>query len=146
MLKNVDVETARENELVEAQRFYDSRGYGGAAIETTDIVVLAKHGSQIVGIGRLCQDGGFICLRGMQVSPEFQRQGLGSRILQQLENELGPNPCYCLPYEHLLTFYGQAGFKQLSTNLPPILDQRLTEYANRGLAVVAMFRNSQGTV
>ena len=146
MLKNVGVETAKENELVEAQRFYDSRGYGGAAIETTDIVVLAKHENEIVGIGRICQEDGFLCLRGMQVRPEFQRQGLGSRILQQLEHELGPNPCYCLPYEHLRTFYGQAGFKQLATNLPLILDQRLAEYSARGLAVVAMFRNSQGTV
>ena len=146
MLKNVGVETARVNEFVEAQRFYDSRGYGGAAIEPTDIVVLAKRESEMVGIGRLCQEAGFVCLRGMQVSPEFQRQGLGSRILQQLESELGPNSCYCLPYEHLLAFYCQAGFKQLTTNIPLILDQRLTEYANRGLAVVAMFRNSQGTV
>ena len=146
MLKNVGVQTARENEFVEAQRFYDSRGYGGAAIEPTDIVVLAKRESEIVGIGRLCQEAGFVCLRGMQVSPEFQRQGLGSRILQQLESELGPNSCYCLPDEHLLAFYCQAGFKQLTTNIPLILDQRLTEYANRGLAVVAMFRNSQGTV
>ena len=146
MLKNVGVETARENEIVDAQRFYDSRGYGGAAIEPTDIVVLAKHGGKIVGIGRLCQEDGFISLRGMQVSPEFQRQGLGSSILQRLENELGLNACYCLPYEHLMTFYRQAGFEQVSTNLPLILDQRLTEYSNRGLGVVAMFRNSQGTV
>ena len=146
MLKNVSVETARENELVEAQRFYDSRGYGGAAIESTDSVVLAKHETEIVGIGRLCQEEGFISLRGMQVSPEFQRQGLGSSILQRLENELGSNPCYCLPYEHLLKFYRQAGFEQVSTNLPQTLGQRVTEYSARGLAVVAMFRNSQGTV
>ena len=146
MLKNVGVETAREDELVEAQRFYDSRGYGGAAIEPSDIVVLAKHGSKIVGIGRLCQEDGFISLRGMQVSPEFQRQGLGSSILQRLENELGSNPCYCLPYEHLLTFYRQAGFEHVTVDLPQILHQRLTEYSTRGLAVVAMFRNSQGTV
>ena len=146
MLKNVSVETARENELVEAQRFYDSRGYGGAAIETTDIVVLAKYEKGIVGIGRLCQEGGFICLRGMQVLPEFQRQGIGSLILQQLENEMGPNPCYCLPYEHLLNFYGQAGFKHVAADLPTILDHRLAEYSDRGLTVVAMFRNSQGTV
>ena len=146
MLKNVGVETAGESELVEAQSFYDSRGYGGAAIEPTDIVVLAKNATKIVGIGRLCQEDGFVCLRGMQVSPEFQRQGLGSRILQRLEKELGSNPCYCLPYQHLLTFYRQAGFEQVSTNLPQILDQRLTEYSTRGLAVIALFRNSQGTV
>ena len=82
----------------------------------------------------------------MQVSPEFQRQGLGSSILQRLEKELGSNPCYCLPYEHLLTFYRQAGFELVASNFPLILDQRLTEYSTRGLAVVAMFRNSQGTV
>ncbi|WP_222564189.1 GNAT family N-acetyltransferase [Novilysobacter antarcticus] len=145
-MKNVSVNTAKENELVEAQRFYDSRGYGGAAIETTDIVVLAKHETEIVGIGRLCQEGSFLCLRGMQVRPEFQRQGLGSRILQQLTNAIGLNPCYCLPYQHLVTFYGQAGFKHVSTGLPTILGHRLSEYSARGLDVVAMFRNSQETV
>jgi N-acetylglutamate synthase-like GNAT family acetyltransferase len=146
MLKNVGVEAAKENELVEAQRFYDSRGYGGAAIESTDIVVLAKHENEIVGIGRICQEDDLLCLRGMQVRPEFQRQGLGSRILQHLEKEIGLNPCYCLPYEHLRKFYGQAGFKHVSTGLPAILAHRLAEYSDRGLAVVAMFRNSQGTV
>ena len=146
MLKNVGVETARDSDLVEAQRFYDSRGYGGAAIEPGDIVVLAKNDTKIVGIGRLCREYGFTSLRGMQVSPEFQRQGLGSRILQRLESELGSHPCYCLPYEHLVTFYRQAGFEQVSTSLPMVLEQRLSEYATRGLAVIAMFRNSQGTV
>ncbi len=134
MLKNVSVQAAKKHELADAQRFYDSRGYGGTPIETSDFVVLARHDGELVGIGRLSRETQFICLRGMQVQPDFQNNGIGSRILEVLVSALGTEDCYCLPYKHLVNFYGQAGFRDFSAELPTVLDERLATYLDRGLA------------
>ena len=125
-----------------AQTFYESRGYGGAPIVPSDFVVIAKHQGAIVGIGRLCQEQDLLWLRGMQVSPELQRQGLGGQILHRLDLEIGARWCCCLPYSHLIEFYRRARFEQAHTNLPPALSLRLSGYLARGLSVVAMVRSA----
>ena len=76
----------------------------------------------------------------MQVHPGFQRMGLGTRILERLEREIGAAPCYCLPYSHLLGFYAQAGFRLVEAPLPGVLATRLAENRKRGLDVIAMYR------
>ncbi|MGY1411256.1 GNAT family N-acetyltransferase [Luteimonas sp. A611] len=123
-----------------AQRFYESRGYGGAAIVPSDFVVLAKEQDGIVGVGRLCQEQELLWLRGMQVEPRLQRQGIGAKILQRLDQEIDSRWCCCLPYEHLVGFYRRAGFEQAADNLPPALSARLANYLSRGLRVAAMVR------
>lgn len=55
-MTDIDVVVACKDELVPAQRFYDSRRYGGAAIAPSDFVTLAKRQEEIVGVGRLCQE------------------------------------------------------------------------------------------
>ena len=80
-MTDIDVAVADKNELPVAQRFYESRGYGGAAVVPSDFVVLAKERDRVVGVGRLCQEHDLLWLRGMQVEPQFQGQGIGARIL-----------------------------------------------------------------
>ncbi|AJC46782.1 hypothetical protein SB85_14590 [Xanthomonas sacchari] len=95
---------------------------------------------RIVGVGRLCQEGDLLWLRGMQVEPELQRQGVGTRILHMLGQEIGTRACYCLPYGHLVSFYQKAGFRPASGPLAPAMEDRLASYLHRGLNVVAMLR------
>ena len=139
----IEVTVANKDELPTAQQFYESRRYGGSAIEPLDFVVLAKLQDQIVGVGRLCQEKDLLWLRGMQVETQFQRTGVGSRILQLLSQEIGSRWCCCLPYNHLVSFYRQAGFEHAAQNLPPALAGRLASYLSRGLQVVAMVRPAQ---
>jgi len=136
----IEVVAANPTEFPAAQDFYESRGYGGAAIKPSDFVVLAKRRDRIVGVGRLCQEGDLLWLRGMQVEPELQRQGVGSRILNLLSQEIGARSCCCLPYGHLVSFYQQASFRPASGLLPPAMETRLASYLDRGLNVVAMLR------
>jgi GNAT superfamily N-acetyltransferase len=140
-MTDIHLAIANEGDLLAAQQFYESRGYGGAAIAPSDFVVLAKRHDEIMGIGRLCQEQELLWLRGMQVEPEFQRQGIGTRILQRLVQEIGDQWCCCLPYDHLTDFYQQAGFVQVKENLPLALRSRLASYLARGLKVVAMVKN-----
>ena len=131
---------AEPAEYPAAQAFYESRGYGGAAIEPSDFVVLAKGHGRVVGIGRLCQEGDLLWLRGMQVEPELQRSGVGSRILAKLAEEIAGRTCCCLPYGHLVSFYQQAGFQLANPPLPTAMESRLASYLARGLNVVAMVK------
>lgn len=142
-MANIDIVVATKDKLSAAQQFYESRGYGGAAIVPSDVVVLAVQHDDIVGVGRLCQEQELLWLRGMQVEPQFQRRGVGTRILQRLDQEIGSRWCCCLPYSHLVSFYRFAGFEQTAENLPPALGARLVSYLSRGLKVVAMVRAPQ---
>ncbi|WP_430390003.1 hypothetical protein [Dyella sp. 20L07] len=126
-----------------AQRFYDACGYGGAAIQADDFVVLARHGNAIAGIGRLCNDAGFLCLRGMQVIATQRRYGIGSEILRLLSRQIDADTCYCLPYSHLVDFYARVGFELTRNPMPEVLEQRLHGYLNRGLNVTAMVRQAR---
>jgi len=139
-MASIDVVVANADELPAAQAFYESRGYGGAAIEASDFVVLAKRQERIVGVGRLCQEQDLLWLRGMQVEPQSQRLGVGTRILHTLGQEIGGRRCCCLPYSHLVGFYQQADFQQARNHLPPALAARLASYVSRRLQVVAMVR------
>jgi GNAT superfamily N-acetyltransferase len=142
-MTDIDVSVAEKNELHVAQRFYESRGYGGAAVVPSDFVVLAKERDRIVGVGRLCQEQELLWLRGMQVEPQFQRQGIGARILGRLDQEIGNRWCCCLPYDHLVNFYRQARFERAAENLPIALGERLDSYLSRGLKIVAMVRGTE---
>jgi len=139
---DIEIAVAEKHELSLAQAFYESRGYGGAPIVSTDLVVIAKHQGKIVGVGRLCQEQDLLWLRGMQVSPELQRQGIGGQILRRLDSEIGGRWCCCIPYSHLIEFYRLARFEQTHGNIPPALSLRLSGYLERGLSVVAMVRTT----
>ncbi|MDQ8020498.1 MAG: GNAT family N-acetyltransferase [Moraxellaceae bacterium] len=138
---DVRIAVATPEALADAQRFYDDCGYGGAAIVPEDTVVIARHARGIIAIVRLCHEGGLLCLRGMQVHPEYRRQGIGTQLLRTLERAIGERSCYCLPYSHLVEFYAQAGFAVLAADeLPELLQERLAHNRRRGLDVIAMRR------
>lgn len=132
---------ALASEFAQAQAFYDACGYEGAAIVPEDIVLLAKSGSRIVGVGRLCREYGVLTLRGMQIHADFRQQGLGSRLLAALVAHMPHEPCYCLPYDHLGAFYAQGGFSLVTPDqLPDFLAQRLAEYLDYGRKIMPMRR------
>ena len=141
-MAGIDIVVADKDEVLRAQQFYESREYGGAAVTPSDFVVLAKARGRIVGVGRLCQEQDLLWLRGMQVESQFQRRGIGTNILHRLDQEIGGRWCCCLPYNHLVSFYRQAGFELAVDNLPLALAARLASYLSRGLKVVAMVRGA----
>ena len=66
--------------------FYAERCYGGG-IRPEDAVLLAEHDGELIGIVRLTTEEGVVVLRGMQVHPRFQRQGIGKRLLAAVAQE-----------------------------------------------------------
>jgi GNAT superfamily N-acetyltransferase len=130
----VEIELVRSDGLAQVGEFYKAAGYGGGVSED-DVTLAAKSGGRMVGVVRLCTEEGVVVLRGMQVAPAFQRQGVLGRCIPYLEQGVA----YCLPYEHLVRFYGQAGFTPAAPEeLPAFLARRLAAYIASGQRVLAM--------
>lgn len=136
----VKVAVARDEELALVRHFYAEVGYGGGVSES-DLTLVARAEGDLVGVVRVCKEAGVIVLRGMHVHPERQRQGIGRLLLAHCVPYLDLGVAYCLPYEHLVRFYEQAGFEVVPpTGLPPLLAERLAGYVASGQRTLAMRR------
>lgn len=136
------VQIADRRTRSDAQNFYTSVGYH-QLIEPDALVIIGRIESKIIGVVRLTIEHGHRVLRGMQVDPNFQRQRLGTKMLQELERHMGSHECFCLPHGWLEGFYGQIGFKKISEELaPPHLRERLLENRKKRPQLIVMKRAS----
>jgi N-acetylglutamate synthase-like GNAT family acetyltransferase len=129
---SIEVRCARAEDISRALNFYAERRYGGG-IRPEDAVLLAERDGELVGIVRLTAEEGVVVLRGMQVHPKFQRQGIGKRLLASVAQDLDGRDCFCIPYAHLVGFYRGIGFQVIEqAKAPTFLRLRLEKYQNRG--------------
>jgi N-acetylglutamate synthase-like GNAT family acetyltransferase len=127
----IEIRHATDKDISRAANFYAERRYGGG-IRLEDSVVLAEHDGDLIGIVRLTAEEGVVVLRGMQVHPKFQRQGIGKRLLATIAQELDGRDCFCIPYAHLVSFYGGIGFRPIDpAKAPTFLRLRLKRYQDR---------------
>jgi GNAT superfamily N-acetyltransferase len=127
-----------------AAGFYLASGYQ-AAIQPLDTILAAHDSGVVVGVVRLCREGGTLVLRGMRVTPSHQRRGVGTQLLLVAIKHLGTDACFCIPYNHLQEFYERGGFRKLEPGqAPAFLQERLLDYRTRGLDVIIMHRTSGG--
>lgn len=111
-----------------AAALYARVAYGGG-IGPADHLLLAEDDSRLVGLLRLAPEEGVTVLRGMQVVLPYQRQGIGTRLLDAADAAIGPGVCYCIPYRHLTSFYGRIGFEEVEpARAPGFLAARLARY------------------
>lgn len=136
----IAVRTCTGDDRENANAFYARCG-SGAVIYPGATALLAEDDDGVVGIVQLCPEYGHLVLRAMMVRDEYRGRGIGTRMLIALRDLMRGQDCYCLPYTHLATFYGSAGFAQIGVDeAPPHLQQRLREYLARGLDVIVMKR------
>ncbi len=137
---NVGIRRANADELEKVNAFYKSCGYYASA-NPADVAYIAEDENSIIGVVRLSDENEIPVLRGMFVDKHYQRKGIGKLMLFHFEKALPNQDCYCLPYSHLLDFYGTIGFRQIDKNdLPPHFQQRLEQYLADGLKMTAMKR------
>jgi N-acetylglutamate synthase-like GNAT family acetyltransferase len=128
----IEVRCAMAEDISRVVNFYAERRYGGG-IRPEDAVLIAEHDGELVGIVRLAAEEGVVVLRGMQVDPRFQRQGIGEKLLAAVAEELEGRACFCIPYAHLVGFYREIGFHMIEpAKAPTFLRLRLERYQNRG--------------
>ena len=124
----IEVRRAMAEDISRVLKFYAERRYGGG-IRPEDALLLAEHDGELIGIVRLTTEEGVVVLRGMQVHPRFQRQGIGKRLLGTVAQELDGKGCFCIPYAHLVGFYGGIGFHVMDpAKAPTFLRRRLEKY------------------
>jgi N-acetylglutamate synthase-like GNAT family acetyltransferase len=129
---SVEIRHATAEDIARAANFHAERRYGGG-IRPEDSVLLAEHDGELVGIVRLTAEEGVVVLRGMQIHPMFQRQGIGKRLLATVAQELDGRDCFCIPYAHLVGFYGGIGFRAIEPpKAPTLLRLRVERYQARG--------------
>lgn len=127
------------------QNFYKSVGYLHP-LEADATVISASKNNQIIGIVRLAFEHGCVVLRGMQVEQPYQRFGIGSLMLKELEKQIGDRDCYCLLHGWLQSFYGQIGFKKISPiEAPTHLRQRFAENQKKYPLLIIMKRLSNAS-
>lgn len=112
--------------------FYASQGASHEAREA-DLFFVASRGDEVLGAVRYCEEYGTSMLRSMMIAESDRRSGVGRLLLQAFENHLkslGEPEAFCLPYSHLVGFYGLIGFELIvDESLAPLfLQKRLLEY------------------
>ena len=144
-MSEISIRKASHSQYSDVAEFYEKCGYS-RGVRGVDTVLIAVRRDVLVGAVRLCSEHGVLVLRGMQVLPTFQRQGIGSRLLRECLPILGDSTCYCIPWAHLEQFYGMGGFNRCDpTEAPGFLEDRLTSYLTDGLDVVLMRRHKHRT-
>lgn len=120
--------------------FYERCGYSGG-LEPNDTVLTAVRNGALVGAVRLTSEQQELVLRGMQVLPEAQRQGIGTDLLEACLDRVSTSGCYCIPWAYLEAFYASRGFKRCkSADVPTTLSKRFTDYLAAGRDVILMCR------
>jgi GNAT superfamily N-acetyltransferase len=77
----------------------------------------------------------------MQVLPEFQRQGIGRKLLEGCLPRISGSVCYCIPWRYLERFYGSVGFSRIEIEEGTrFLVERLARYRADGHDVILMRR------
>lgn len=127
------------------EALYESMGYRGR-VHDSDRVLVADDGGDVVGVVRLCEEHGELVLRGMYIRPHYQRGGLGSEMLQRLTPRIGSRRCCCVPFTHLMGFYGKVGFRAADLEKAPgFLRDRIASYRRAGMEVTLMMRLGDAT-
>ena len=112
-------------EIIKAVGF---RGHDPAAVETalknSIFAACAIDNDEVVGLGRIVGDGAIsFLLTNVIVHPSYQRQGIGSRIVEKLCGLMDSLPyknvvLEAVPLPGLESFYERCGFKS-SRGAPP---------------------------
>lgn len=132
------IATSDQHEQIHA--LYEECGYHGG-FHANDLILVAQEFGRLIGAVRLCVEQGLTLLRGFFILPSHQGKGIGSQMLQELVPHIGIHTCYCIPFDHLVKFYGVAGFVALSPDEAPIfLAQRFTRYFTAGHKIILMAR------
>lgn len=140
----IEIRKLSSSEFLVAESFYKSVGYV-QTIQPQDKFFAAFDEREMVGLVRLAFENGHWVLRGMQIKSKYQFFGIGTKLIRLLEIELGNDSCFCLPHGWLDRFYGQTGFKTMSSMLdvPSFLADRLTENKKKHPQLILMRRSER---
>jgi N-acetylglutamate synthase-like GNAT family acetyltransferase len=114
--------------------FYEQEGKSHRA-RNSDLFFAAFIENTIVGICRFCIEEDTPLLRSMIIHAPLRSHKIGAKILESFEKYLNENklgPTYCIPYDHLESFYSRIQFKVIQEEDAPLfLQERIKEYRKK---------------
>lgn len=124
----IQVRPAERSEIEWINHCYDEIEFVHSSFEKEIIAIAESHG-QKAGLGRLVSvDPNHLELGGMYVFEAFRSQGVARKIVEfLLKYPLPHQTIYCIPFEHLVPFYGQFGFIEC-TNLAEVPHEISSKY------------------
>ena len=119
---------AEKSELEWINSRYEQVSFFPSTYEKEKIAIAEVAGEK-AGLGRLVTlNGKSLELGGMFVFEAFRGQGVAREIVQFLLSFVQPSQTvYCIPFEHLCTFYQQSGFVPC-TNFETVPKELLDKY------------------
>ncbi|CAN5455378.1 hypothetical protein BH10BDE1_BH10BDE1_07510 [soil metagenome] len=118
--------------------FYVAHG-ATAFARPEDLFFTAFDGDELIGSVRFCVEEKTPMLRSMMIHEGYRKRGVGQALLGRFETYLDEQAfrlTHCLPYGHLVAFYGQIGFGVIpEIQAPPFLLERLAGYRTKNPTV-----------
>jgi GNAT superfamily N-acetyltransferase len=107
----VVIRLAERSEIEWINKCYDDVEFVHSNFDK-EIIAIAEVNGEKAGLGRLVTiDGENLELGGMYVFEAFRRLGIARKIVDfLLRYASASQSTYCIPFEHLITFYKQSGF------------------------------------
>ena len=80
----------------------------------TNLMVSARQNDRLIGISRCLTDFHYACYcADLAVAVAFQKQGIGKKLMQETQNQLGPNcSIILLSAPNAVLYYPHIGFTQ----------------------------------
>ena len=102
------------------------------AARDTDIFFCAFINNEIIATVRFCEEENTPLLRSMLVHENYRSKGIGKDLLRKFELYLVTHKVkdtFCIPYLHLIKFYGSIGFEEIeASKAPSFLYERFLSY------------------
>ena len=136
--EQLEFKLAEHYNLPLVKSFYKKNGMRAQAPKG-DIIFIATSNNAIVAALRLHPVNSFYLLRSMCVQADNRHQGIGSALLDHIQDKLNGIECYSFPYTHLSDFYIHANFVICDTeSAPTVISDKYFRYIKNGKKICLM--------
>ncbi|MBI5072450.1 GNAT family N-acetyltransferase [Candidatus Woesearchaeota archaeon] len=114
---NLEIKTAKQKDLPWINGTYKTIDFLPSTLQD-EIVAIAYADGVKVGLGRIALCGKDSCeLGGIYVHPDFRGKKIAKIIVEFLLKHAQNDVIYCIPFEHLSSFYESFGFTKAKNDL-----------------------------
>lgn len=137
----MEIFEASLNYIDQINQFYIEQDYH-SDWSSTERAFVCVNDSKIIATVKVECINNVTILRGMYVSENYQKQGIGTKLLAFIEPVLNEKIAYCMPLEHASGFYEKIGFYEVCESLyPDFLKVRCKSYIDSGYKIKTMRRD-----